>query len=341
MNELTLKYHPYSLKLKAPFETSKSKISERKGFIIILNDGVASGAGEAAPLEDFGSESFESGVEFLNEFRLRLKLDLTNFQDSLEENLEAFEKFPALRHGFEQALLNFMGAKTNVSLNELLNRESVRKINVNAAIGFQEQDEIKIRAARLVKEGFGTFKLKVGRDNFSDDLAVVKTVREIIGPGAKLRIDANGKWPVKAAEENLKQLEKFDIQYCEQPVKDISDFIRLKVRTKIPLAADESVRSFEDAKEIVKRKAAQVLILKPMMLGGITRACKIMDLAGENNIKVTITSSFETAIGRSFAVLASSFLKDENAHGLATGEFFEKEFVEDLYPVKNGIISLG
>ncbi|MGA7838798.1 MAG: o-succinylbenzoate synthase [Ignavibacteriaceae bacterium] len=341
MNHLTLKYHPYSLDLKTPFETSRSKISEREGFIIILSDGVAVGAGEAAPLPDFGSETYESEVEFLKDFKLKLKLDLSNFQDSLEENLASFEKLPALRHGFEQALLNFMGAKSNISLNELLNQESSRTIKVNATIGFLSPEDIKNRTSQLLKEGYRTFKIKVGRENFSDDLEAVKIVREIIPAEGKIRTDANGKWELNSAIENLKQLEQFDIEYCEQPVSSISDFIKLKGQTKIPLAADESVRNYKDAEEIIDKKAADVLILKPMMLGGITRTVKIIDLAKKNNVKVIITSSIETAVGRSFAVLASSFLKDDNAHGLATGAFFEKDFVDDLYPVKNGIISLG
>jgi o-succinylbenzoate synthase len=341
MNELTLKYHPYSLTLKTPFETSKSKITERKGFIIILSDGTAVGAGEAAPLPDFGSETYESEVEFLKDFKLKLKLDLSNFQDSLEENLASFGKLPALRHGFEQALLNFMGAKSNTTLNELLNQESSRTIKVNATIGFLSPDEIKIRTSQLLKEGFRTFKIKVGRENFSDDLESVKIVREMIPADAKVRIDANGKWTPDSAIENLKQLEQFDIEYCEQPVSSMSDFIKVKEKANIPLAADESVRNYKDAEHIIDKKAAEVLILKPMMLGGITRTVKIIELAKKNNIKVTITSSIETAVGRSFAVLASSFLKDQNAHGLATGALFEKDFVDDLYPVKNGIISLG
>lgn len=341
MNELNLRYHPYTLKLRTPFQTSVSTITERKGLIIMLGDGVSVGAGEAAPLPDFGSETFESELEFLKDFKLNLKIDFSDFQASLEKNLEPFDKMPALRHGFEQALLNFVSAKSKISLNELLNRESSAAVKVNAAIGFLPADKIKIRTRQIVNDGFETIKVKVGRDNFAEDLSAIKTVRETAGQGIKIRIDANGKWDLQGAIKNLAQLDELGIEYCEQPVKKIDDFIKLKSSINIPIAADESVRAYKDAVEIINKQAADVLILKPMMLGGITRTCAIMDLAEKNNVKVTITSSFETAVGRSFAVLASSFLKNENAHGLATAEYFENEFVEDLYPVKNGKISLG
>ena len=139
----------------------------------------------------------------------------------------------------------------------------------------------------------------------------------------------------------MKSLEKFNIEYCEQPVKNISHFIKIQNKTKIPLAADESIRSLQDAQKIIEEKLAQVLILKPMMLGGILNTLRIADLAKKNKLKVIITTSFESALGRSFAILAASFLDNGLAHGLGTAGYFQKDIFEDPYPVKNGIISLG
>jgi len=342
MNQLGLTYLPYSLKLKIPFETSKSKINERKGFIITIKDSEKfKGVGDAAPLPNFGSETFDEAAKFLTDFKLNLKIDLTNFLESLQVNLSPLDKFPALRHGFEQAFLNYVCSKTSVSLNELLNRESSKFVNVNAVIGLSPLNEIGKIVTELIKKGYKTLKLKVGRENFDNDLSVIKEVRSHAGNDIKIRIDANGKWNFNSAKSNLKKLEKFDIEYCEQPVAKSINFIRLREQTTIPLAADESIRSMQDAEDFITKKAASVLILKPMMLGGIINTMKIVDLAKRKKIKVVITSSFESVVGRSFAILAASFLKNETAHGLGTAEYFEKDIVEDPYPVKKGIISLG
>ena len=219
--------------------------------------------------------------------------------------------------------------------------ESSKIINVNGVIGFSPINEIEIITKKLIEKGYKTLKVKVGREKFDDDLKAVEEVRNHAGSDIKIRIDANAKWSFDSAKKNLNKLEKFNIDYCEQPVSKSINFIRLRERTTIPLAADESIRSYQDAVDFVTKKAASVLILKPMMLGGIINTMNIADLAKKNKIKTIITSSFESVIGRSFAILAASFLKDEIAHGLATAEFFEKDLFDDPYPVKNGVISLG
>ena len=342
MNQLGLTYLPYSLKLKNPFETSKSKISERKGFIITIKDSEKfKGVGDAAPLPEFGSETFDDATKFLTDLNLNLKIDLTYFLDSLQENLSPLDRLPALRHGFEQAFLNYICSKTNISLNELLNRESSKFVNVNAVIGFSPLDEIGKITKGLVQKDYKTLKVKVGREKFDEDLRAVEEVRNNAEKDIKIRIDANGKWNFELAKSNLNKLEKFDIEYCEQPVNKPINFIRLRKNSSIPLAADESIRSVQDAEDFITKKAASVLILKPMMLGGIINTMNIADLAKKSKIKTVITSSFESAIGRSFAILAASFLKSETAHGLGTAEYFEKDIVEDPYPVKNGQIMLG
>jgi o-succinylbenzoate synthase len=331
MNQLGLTYLPYSLKLKKPFETAKSKITERNGFIITIKDSDKfKGVGDAAPLSDFGSETFDEATKFLTDFKMNLKIDLANFPESLRTNLSSLDKLPALRHGLEQAFLNYVCSKTKVSLNELLNRESSRFVNVNGVIGFSSLNEIGTVTKELIGKGYKTLKVKA-----------IEMVRENTGKDIKIRIDANGKWSFDNAKNNLKKLEKFNIEYCEQPVTKSINFIRLKSHTSIPLAADESIRSVQDAEDFITKKAARVLILKPMMLGGIINTMKIVDLAKKSKIKTVITSSFESVVGRSFAILAASFLKDETAHGLGTAEYFEKDLVEDPYPVKDGIISLG
>lgn len=341
MNQISLTYLSYSLKLKKPFETVKAKITERKGFIITLKDSEKfKGYGDSAPMPKFGSESFDDDIKFLSDLKLNLKIDLTNFDESLQENLSPLSRLPALRHGFEQAFLNYVCSKTKVSLNELLNRESSSAINVNGLIGFSSIEDACKRASGLIEEGYKTIKVKVGRLKIEEDLKILECIRKNAGGEINIRIDANGKWNLKSAKSNLQSFEKYNIEYCEQPVNKTSDFVRLREKTSVPLAADESIRSVQDAEDFILKKAAPVLILKPMMLGGIISTMNIADLAKKNKIKVVITSSFESVVGRSFAILAASFLKDNTAHGLATADYFEKDLFDNPYPVRNGAISL-
>jgi L-Ala-D/L-Glu epimerase len=332
----------YTLKFKQPFTTSKGIIPERKGFLIKLDsENGKSGYGDCCPLPDFGSESYEQAEAKIKDLELKIKIDLNDIEKSILKTLEPLTDFPSLRHGFEQALLNLISRDQNISLNEILNTSSKKTLNVNAAIGFLSPEESVSRARALVRKGYKTIKIKVGREDFKEDYTCIKTVRENISKEINLRIDANGKWNLPEAISSLNQLEKFGIEYAEQPVNKIDDYFALSQKTKIPLAADESIRSSKDAYDFISRKAASAIILKPMMLGGIIPTLKIIQFAQENKIKVVCTTSLDSCIGRSFAVLAASFVEQETAHGLSTAELFEKDLFPDPYPVKNGQIHLS
>ncbi len=188
--------------------------------------------------------------------------------------------------------------------------------------------------------GYKTIKVKIGRDNFDEDYNCLKAVRKSCGNEIKIRADVNGKWKLNEAIKNLHALEEFNLEYVEQPVNTLNDFVKLSQNTKISLAADESIRSAKDAEKFISNKAASVLVLKPMMLGGIIPTLRILNMAEVAGIKTVITTSFESIIGRASAVFAASLVKEDIAHGLATDHYFENDLVSNPYPVSAGKIVL-
>ncbi len=341
MNKIELTYSPYNLKFIKPFETSKGILKERIGFIIQLKSSSGKiGIGDAAPLPAFGSEKYEEAESALNKIKLKFQLDLALIENNITNILSRYEKLPALRHGLEQALINLICKEKNYSLNELFSKSSEKEVKVNAVIGFLSPKESADAASKFIAEGFQTLKVKVGRELFDEDLKCLKEIRKAVGNKIKIRVDANGKWKLSEAVNNLNKLESLNLEYVEQPVKNLKDFIELSRNTSIQLATDESIKTEKDAKNFISKKAASILILKPMMLGGIIPTLNIIRLAEENGIGVVISSSFESVIGRSMAIFAASVVKNNLAHGLATGIYFEKDLAIDPYPVKNGKISL-
>ncbi len=340
MNNISLKYSPFNLELSNKFENSKAKLFDRKGFIIKLESDGKTGYGEANPLPEFGSETFEQDEEALKGFKLNLNILPEDFIESIEDSLKALSDLPALRHGFEQAILNLLCAKANISLNEILNCTSRPEIKVNAVIGLLNPAESASVALRLVKEGFTTLKIKAGREQFKDDLNCLVAIQKAVGDEVKLRIDANGKWKTIEAIENLKALDIFNIEYVEQPVKNLIGFLKVSKKSPIPLAADESIRSFNDAKNFIQSRTIKALVLKPMLLGGIIPTLKIIQIAEKENLKVIISSSFESSLGRSWAIFAASTVKEDIAHGLDTARFLKNDLYPNPYPIRNGRIFL-
>ncbi|PIW69774.1 MAG: o-succinylbenzoate synthase [Ignavibacteriales bacterium CG12_big_fil_rev_8_21_14_0_65_30_8] len=340
MKPLQLTYSPFELKFKAPFLTSQKQINKRKGILIKIKYKDFFGFGECSPFPEFGSETFEQAENKLQDFKLKMNLNPNDFITNISESLAELDDFPSLKHGIEQALLNLICYKTKLTINELLNVKSFSSVSVNAVVGFLFPEETLITCKNYLKEGFKTIKLKVGRENFEDDMKIISLIREKLGYDFNLRLDANGKWDFITAKIVFNQLKVFKIEYVEQPLNSINDFIKLKSGSKIPIAADESIRTYKDAVIFIQKKAADVIILKPMMIGGLLQTLKITELCEKYKVKVVITTTFESSLGKSFAVFAASTIKNKIAHGLGTAKYFEKDLFPDLYPVKNGVIKL-
>ena len=341
MNKLKLKYHPYELKLSAPFETSKGKITTRKGFIISLESSSGKiGIGDVCPLPDFGSETYEEVEMRIANLKIELKVEIEDFKNSLKYFLSDYNSHPSLKHGLEQVIINLICNEKETSVSQLLNLKLKKEIKVNAAMGFLKLEEAASRALQFVNEGFKTIKVKIGRNNFDEDLDVIASIRKAVGDEIKLRIDSSGKWSVNEAETKLNRLMEFSLEYAEQPVNSIDEFKELKQKTPVPLSADESIRNIETAESFLESKAINFVILKPMMLGGLIPTLEIIELAEKNSVIPVVTSSFESAVGRANAVIAASTVNSDIAHGLSVPRYFEDDVAEDKYPVANGNIKV-
>jgi o-succinylbenzoate synthase len=183
------------------------------------------------------------------------------------------------------------------------------QIQVNALV-----DDGPIDGARLA--GAPAVKVKVGRCRVDEDVARVRAVRDAIGPHVPLRVDANGAWDLDAAVDAITRLGTVDLQLVEQPVATIEDLAVLRRRVDVPLAADECVRSLDDARRSKALHAVDVLVLKVQPLGGVRAALAVAETAG---VPAIVTSMFETSVGLAAGVALACTLPDlPFACGLAT-----------------------
>ena len=184
--------------------------------------------------------------------------------------------------------------------------------------------------------GFECVKVKVG---YAGDLDLVAAVRDAIGPAIELRVDANGAWDVETAVERLGALDRYGISLAEQPVASIDDLARLRRRVTVRLAADECVRSVDDARRVRKLGAADAVVLKVQPLGGVQAALEVADAA---ELPAIPTSMMETSVGIA-AGLALAAALDELplACGLATAALLPGDVTRDpLVPDARGRLSV-
>ena len=136
------------------------------------------------------------------------------------------------------------------------------------------------RPPRSREAGTTELKLKVGRD-FAQDHDTIAAIRDVVGTGVKIRIDANMMWSVPAAIKWIRGLEQFDLQYVEQPVPDfdVQGLAQVRRSVSVPIAADEACTDLRSALELIKADACDVFVVYPSEAGGLTRARQIAALA--------------------------------------------------------------
>ena len=194
-------------------------------------------------------------------------------------------------------------------------------------------------ASRLVVEsGCRTAKVKIAEpgDDRDADLARVAAVRDVLGPNGRLRVDVNAAWSVDEAADRINELDWFDLEYVEQPVRTIDDLIELRRRVNVRIAADEAVRLADDPMEVARRGAADLLVLKVQTLGGARRT---LDLAERSGMPVVISSALETSVGLAVGVRVAAALPDLPYDcGLATATLLSGDVtVDPLIPVDGSI----
>jgi O-succinylbenzoate synthase len=161
--------------------------------------------------------------------------------------------------------------------------------------------------------GYPAVKVKVGGP---DDVGLVARVRDIVGPHVAVRVDANGGWDVDTAIDAIGRLARHDLEYVEQPVASLDDLARVRAGVDVPIAADECVRSLDDARRLRSLGAADVIVLKQQPLGGVRAALAIAEEAG---LPAVVSSMMETSVGIAAGLaLAAALPELPFACGLAT-----------------------
>jgi L-alanine-DL-glutamate epimerase-like enolase superfamily enzyme len=138
-----------------------------------------------------------------------------------------------------------------------------------------------------LQAGFDVFYLKVGVDD-AEDLGMVAAVREALGPGPRLRLDANGTWTVPQALRNLRALAEYDIDFVEQPVRDHPVGQLGEIRARVPMAvcANEGLWSEADAYARIRARDADVYCFSAYWVGSIGSFHRLSWLAAYEGLLV-------------------------------------------------------
>jgi O-succinylbenzoate synthase len=177
--------------------------------------------------------------------------------------------------------------------------------------------------------GCRTAKVKVAEpgQTDADDIARVEAVRDAIGPGGRIRVDANGAWDVGHAARMIRRLDRFELEFAEQPCASLEELADVRRRVDVPVAVDESIRRADDPLKVRAHGAADIVVLKAQPLGGVRAGLRI---AAECGLPVVVSSAIETSVGLAAGLaLAAALPELPYACGLATLSLLEGDVTAD------------
>jgi L-alanine-DL-glutamate epimerase-like enolase superfamily enzyme len=182
-----------------------------------------------------------------------------------------------------------------------------KPLETDLTIGIHSAEEMAEQAKDFVRRGVRIIKIKLGK-NATDDIERVRMIREAVGKDITLRIDANQGWSFEDAKLALTELGKYNVEFCEQPMRRYNDhhLPALKKISPIAIMADESVFDHYDAERVIASNGCSSVNIKFSKSGGILEAIKINEVCEkiifcmmggmlESRVALTAFAHFATA----------------------------------------------
>jgi len=186
------------------------------------------------------------------------------------------------------ALWDLKAKRAGLPLAKLLgaHRDSVRCYNTSGGFLHESVEQVKDNATRTLENGVGGIKIKVGLPDSAEDLRRVRAVREHLGDGVPLMVDANQQWDRPTAMRVSRRLEEFDLVWIEEPLDayDAEGHAQLARSLDTAIATGEMLTSVAEHRELIRQGSVDIIQPDAPRIGGISQFLKLATLADDANL---------------------------------------------------------
>lgn len=329
------------LPLVRPFRTSFGIEHTRQAILVHVSGPDADGWGECvADLEPLYSSEFNDAAWIVLE---RLFVPALHAAGDVSAAAVAGLLAPWKGHrmakgALELAVLDAELRLEGRSLQQYLGGHGDR-VTPGVSVGMTDTvEELLDIVAAHRDEGYRRVKLKI-EPGF--DLEPVARVRDLLGDGFLLQVDANTAYR-RSDAEHLARLDEYGLLLVEQPLseEDLLGHAELARRLETPVCLDESIVSAAVAADAIAIGAAEIVNIKPGRVGGYLEAARIHDVCREAGVPVWCGGMLETGIGRA-ANLALATMEGFSLPGdiSATSRYYHED-VTDPFELDAGTIAV-
>lgn len=285
--------------LLAPFgiATGAQHIAHNVLVALCTDDGIW-GYGEAAPVAHISGETQSAVIAALPTVEpLLMRHNLLNYRPLCAELAEALAHVPSALAAVEMAIFDAICKRFKTNLLQLFGAaETTLTTDITIVTGTDLESAQSAR--RYASEGFGRLKVKVGGTPLEQDIRRLTAICDA-APQTELILDGNTAFSAAEALELLEALgpNKSRVILFEQPVlrDDFEGLKEVELKSKIPVAADESLRSTADFERLVRLGGVSAINIKTAKLG-VLSAWDLLVAARRVGLKIMIGGMVETEL---------------------------------------------
>lgn len=275
-------------------------------LVRVFTDVGLCGIGEATPLPDWGGDHGRRGGETPRSVIAMVEdviapalhgIDPLDIEAARTAMGRALKGNVYAKTAVDIALHDLLGKAAGLPLYQLLGGACRDGVQVSHMVGLMPLDEAVAEGVGAVADGVRALQIKGGEDA-SRDIALVRRLRDEVGEGVILRLDANqGYRRPKEALAIVAELAAAGADYVEQPVSGHLEMAAVTRRAEIPIIADESCWDSREALEVIQSGAADCISIYLAKAGGIAGARRVAAVAEAASVPCDVNGSIESGIG--------------------------------------------
>lgn len=343
MNIQSFTLYIISKPLKHPFSTHLETVVDRESIIVELTDSDGlKGYGEVVAFSSpwYTEETVKTAYHMIKDFFIPLlKNNPVNHPNQVTPLLDKFRRNQMAKAGLETAYWDLFAKQQGVPLSKLLGGTQT-DIPSGVVVATSSLDEAYRQIEGYLESGYKRVKLKISPGH---DVEIIEPIRNRY-PDLALMADANSAYSLRDKDvERLKALDSFDLLMIEQPLAhdDIIEHTMLQQQIRTPICLDESIVTFEDARNAIEMGSCQVINLKIGRVGGLQTSKRIHDLAVEKGIAVWVGGMIEFGVSRAHNIALAALPGFTIAGDIsASSRYWDEDIITPEVVVNHGRISM-
>jgi muconate cycloisomerase len=247
---------------------------------------------------------------------------------------------PALSYAVDTALWDLRAKKAGKAVVDLLGGSRRRRVPITEQVFIRDWPAAEEELDGILSRGTRRIKVKIGTSPQAD-LEALRRVRDFVGPGVEIRVDANHAYTLAEGEPLYLALADLGVLALEEPLslRDWPSLQALRQRLGMVVMLDESILSLSELQAAITQEAIDILNVKLTRVGGISQALRYAEVCSEHGVEVALGCSEELGVGTAAIVhLAAGLPQVHSVEGLGP-QRLGFDLIAEQWSLADGMLS--